>query len=82
MPAPPHDATGHTWHHSDDVLFRIVREGPGAVVGGGYQSDMPGFANVLSDDEIRSVLAYIVSTWPNREKTFQEHVSRLRKVGE
>jgi mono/diheme cytochrome c family protein len=82
MPAPPHDATGHTWHHADDILFRIVREGPGAVVGGKYQSDMPGFANVLSDDEIRAVLAYIASTWPDREKTFQEQVSRLRKVGE
>ncbi|MGE0653353.1 MAG: cytochrome c, partial [Alphaproteobacteria bacterium] len=39
MPAPPHDASGHTWHHPDGVLFRITREGPAAVVGGGYQSD-------------------------------------------
>ena len=23
--APPHDSTGHTWHHSDGLLFRIVR---------------------------------------------------------
>ncbi|WP_436088924.1 c-type cytochrome [Pararhizobium sp. LjRoot255] len=34
MPAPPHDASGHTWHHADGVLFRITREGPAAVVGG------------------------------------------------
>ena len=33
MPAPPHDASGHTWHHRDDVLFRLVKEGVTAVVG-------------------------------------------------
>ena len=35
LPAPPHDANGHTWHHPDDVLFRIVKEGTAAIVGGG-----------------------------------------------
>ena len=59
LPAPPHDATGHTWHHPDDILFRIVKEGTAAIVGGGYESDMPGFADVLSDAEIRAVLAYM-----------------------
>ena len=44
LPAPPHDATGHTWHHPDGVLFRITRDGPAAVVGDGYESDMPGLA--------------------------------------
>lgn len=76
LPAPPHDESGHTWHHSDEVLFRIVREGTAAVVGGGYESDMPGFADVLSDAEIRAVLAYIKSTWPERERGYQEEVSR------
>lgn len=73
--APPHDASGHTWHHPDDVLFRIVREGTAAVVGGGYESDMPGFADVLSDADIRAVLDYIKSTWPERERRYQERVS-------
>lgn len=27
LPAPPHDATGHTWEHSDEVLFRVTKEG-------------------------------------------------------
>ena len=76
LPAPPHDATGHTWHHPDDILFRIVKEGTAAIVGGGYESDMPGFADVLSDAEIRAVLAYIKSTWPERERTYQENVSQ------
>ncbi|WP_370029939.1 cytochrome c [Oceanicella sp. SM1341] len=76
LPAPPHDASGHTWHHPDEVLFRIVREGTAAIVGGGYESDMPGFGDVLSDAEIRAVLAYIRSTWPERERRYQESVSR------
>jgi mono/diheme cytochrome c family protein len=76
LPAPPHDAGGHTWHHPDDILFRIVREGTAAIVGGGYESDMPGFADLLSDAEIRAVLGYIKSTWPERERTYQENVSQ------
>ena len=27
MPAPPHDETGHTWHHSDKYLFMITKYG-------------------------------------------------------
>jgi mono/diheme cytochrome c family protein len=76
LPAPPHDPSGHTWHHGDDTLFRITREGTAAVVGRGYQSDMPGFGGVLSDEEIRAVLAYIKSTWPERLRRYQEEVSR------
>lgn len=75
LPAPPHDASGHTWHHPDAVLFRIVKEGTAAIVGGGYESDMPGFGGVLSDAEIRAVLAYIKSTWPERERGYQVRVS-------
>ncbi|MGR3496618.1 c-type cytochrome [Citreimonas sp.] len=76
LPAPPHDASGHTWHHSDDVLFRIVHDGTAAVVGNGYESDMPGFGEILEDEDIRAVLAYIKSTWPERERAHQEEVSR------
>ncbi|MFQ6242703.1 c-type cytochrome [Sinorhizobium meliloti] len=76
MPAPPHDASGHTWHHSDGMLFRITKEGPAAVVGGGYQSNMPGFGNVMSDDEIRAVIAFIKDTWPEREREYQAEMSR------
>jgi len=66
MPAPPHDASGHTWHHPDDVLFAITKHGTEAVVANGYRSRMIGFGDVLSDDEILAALAYIKSTWPPR----------------
>lgn len=70
MPAPPHDASGHTWHHSDEQLFRITKEGPTAILPG-YESDMPGFGAVLSDAEIRAVLDYIKGTWPERQRAQQ-----------
>ena len=64
LPAPPHDETGHTWHHSDDHLFQITKWGTAAVVGGDYRSDMRGFAEELDDSDIWAVLAYIKSRWP------------------
>ncbi len=64
LPAPPHDQTGHTWHHPTAQLFDITKHGTEALVGNGYKSRMAGYAGTLSDDEIRAVLAYIKSTWP------------------
>lgn len=64
LPAPPHDSSGHTWHHSDEVLFNLTKWGTAAVVGGDYKSNMPGFAGTLEDDEIWAVLQYIKSRWP------------------
>ncbi|PIW28763.1 MAG: cytochrome C [Rhodospirillales bacterium CG15_BIG_FIL_POST_REV_8_21_14_020_66_15] len=64
LPAPPHDRTGHTWHHPDAQLFDLTKRGPAAVVGGDYESDMPAYAGTLTDDEIVAVLSYIKSTWP------------------
>lgn len=63
LPAPPHDASGHTWHHSDEQLFRVTKLGPAAYPKG-YETDMPAFADRLSDDQIAAVLAFIKSTWP------------------
>ena len=77
LPAPPHDATGHTWHHSDEELFGIVKGGMSAVVPD-YENDMPAFGDVLSDEEIRAVLAFIKSTWPRQEREYQEARSRAR----
>jgi mono/diheme cytochrome c family protein len=75
LPAPPHDAAGHTWHHGDAQLFGIVKNGIGPYAPAGYQSDMPAFAALLSDDEIWAVLAYIKSTWPERIREQQRAMS-------
>ncbi len=75
MPAPPHDVSGHTWHHSDRDLFNLTKFGVAAVMGQGYESDMPGFAGKLSDAEIRAVLDYIESTWPARARDAQARIT-------
>ena len=64
LPAPPHDQTGHTWHHVDQQLFDLTKFGVEAYAPDGYESDMPGFKEVLSDEEILASLAFIKSTWP------------------
>jgi mono/diheme cytochrome c family protein len=64
LPAPPHDTTGHTWHHDDQVLFDVTKYGLAKVAPPGYQSDMPAFGNTLADKDIVAVLAFIKSRWP------------------
>jgi mono/diheme cytochrome c family protein len=68
LPAPPHDESGHTWHHPDSVLFGITKNGlvpPYAPKG--YESDMPAFGGKITDEEIWAVLAYIKSHWTSRD---------------
>lgn len=74
LPAPPHDETGHTWHHPDSVLFQYTKLGGRetlALQGIEFDSGMPGFSGQLSDQEIWTILAYIRSTWPERARAAQ-----------
>jgi len=80
MPAPPHDETGHTWHHADQQLFDITKNGLASVVPG-YESDMPVFDGILSDDEITAILGYIKSTWPERERDYQAEITSRSEEG-
>jgi mono/diheme cytochrome c family protein len=65
LPAPPHDASGHTWHHPDELLFRITKLGVARAAGlQNHASAMPAFEGVLSDDEIVASLSWIKSQWP------------------
>ena len=65
LPAPPHDASGHTWHHPDETLFRITKFGVAKVANiQDYATSMPTYEGVLSDEEIVAVLSWIKSRWP------------------
>ena len=75
LPAPPHDESGHTWHHPDAVLFEITRDGITAYAPKGYESDMPAFGPKLSDAEIWAVLAYIKNRWPPGIRARQARLS-------
>lgn len=64
LPAPPHDETGHTWHHADALLFDITKYGGAKNAPPGFVSGMPAFSEKLSDREIWAALSYIKSRWP------------------
>lgn len=74
-PAPPHDDTGHTWHHDNVLLFETTKlGGQGALALRGitnFDSGMPAFGDSLTDQEIWNILAFIRSTWPERIQTIQ-----------
>jgi mono/diheme cytochrome c family protein len=76
LPAPPHDASGHTWHHPDRVLFRYTKQGGAALAPPDFKSNMPGFGDTLSDTQIWSILAYIKSRWPADIRAAQERRNR------
>lgn len=62
--APPHDESGHTWHHPDTWLFDTSKHGESAPATDGSGSAMPAFRDKLVDDDIWAVLAFIKSRWP------------------
>lgn len=76
LPAPPHDQTGHTWHHRDEYLFAVTKHGLARFAPPDYKSDMPSFVGKLSDADIRAVLAYIKSTWPAEILKRQQNLER------
>lgn len=77
LPAPPHDETGHTWHHPDDVLFHITRDGVAKAVGiPDYVSRMPAYGGTLSDSEIVAVLSWIKSQWPANVRADHDVINR------
>ena len=75
MPAPPHDKNGHTWHHREQMLFEITKSGLQKFAGKDYQTDMPSYDGVLTDEEIIAVLSYIKSTWPAEIRARHDELS-------
>lgn len=74
LPAPPHDASGHTWHHDDAMLTDYISRGGQAILddlGVSMTSGMPAFGKILTDSDIAAILGFIKSTWPERIRTIQ-----------
>ena len=72
--APPHDETGHTWHHDDTMLTDYITRGGQAVLddmGVPFTSGMPGFGSTLDESETEAILNYIKSTWPEHIRDVQ-----------
>lgn len=75
MPAPPHDETGHTWHHPDNYLFLMTKYGIEKMIGKTYPNNMPAYEGKLSDNEIIAVLSFIKSMWPNNVKRQHDQIN-------
>ena len=72
FPAPPHYETGHTWHHADQWLFDIVQFGGPHFATPRYRSAMPAYKDILTEEEIWSVLSFIKSRWTPSIRAQQE----------
>ncbi len=67
LPAPPHNDSGHTWHHSDAQLLTVIANG---------RNKMPGYAETLTPAQQEAVLAYIKTFWSPELRQAQEDVTR------
>ena len=80
LPAPPHDDSGHTWHHGDGLLFDYTKLGGEEALRRmgitGVVSGMPAFGALLSDREIQSILTYIKSHWSEEVRRLQAERTR------
>ena len=83
LPAPPHDPSGHTWHHPDSQLFAITTFGLAKLIDQpDYKAAMPVYGGVLSDDEIVAVLSWIKAQWPPDVRARHDEINRTaRKAG-
>ena len=81
MPAPPHDVTGHTWHHDNQLLFDYTKfGGQGALALRGiddFNSAMPAFDGVITDEDVWDILGFIRSRWPERAQEIQASRNRV-----
>lgn len=72
LPAPPHDDSGHTWHHADDVLKDIIVRGGQAVYGSAdAPSSMPAFGGPLTDADLAAILVFVKSRWSSDHREYQ-----------
>lgn len=67
LPPSPHDSSGHTWHHSDELLISIIENGGDPT----YNSKMPPFKDQLNQEEIAAMLEFIKSKWGTEEREYQ-----------
>jgi mono/diheme cytochrome c family protein len=66
-PPPPHDNSGHTWHHPDELLLDITANGGDPAT----NAKMPAFKDKLSEAQMITILAFIKSKWGREEREFQ-----------
>jgi len=73
--APPLNGTGHTWHHSDELLHKIIKYGFAKLIKD-YQGKMMGFGENINDEGIDNILSYIKSYWKDDIYEYQLELSK------
>jgi mono/diheme cytochrome c family protein len=73
LPPPPHDSSGHTWHHADELLLDIIANGGDPS----NNSQMPAFNDKLTGEQMTSVLDFMKSKWGQEEREFQWWMSTV-----
>ena len=68
---PPHDETGHTWHHPDAQLVEWVLNGK-------FPGQMPAFGDRLSREQVEAILAYIKTWWTEEQRATQASTATPR----
>lgn len=76
MPPPPHDETGHTWRHSDAMLFKMIAEGWRHPFNKSDLLTMPAFEENLTDREIDAVIEYLKTLWTDEQREYQQTESQ------
>lgn len=69
FPAPPHDDSGHTWHHPDALLSQIIRAGGNGNPAA--KTNMPAYGDKLTDAEIVALLDFFKSRWSPDKRMYQ-----------
>ncbi|KAA3644001.1 MAG: cytochrome c [Chloroflexi bacterium] len=75
LPSPPHDSSGHTWHHPDSLLLEIIANGGDPQ----FNSTMPGFADSLTEDEMIAILEFLKSSWKAEDREYQWWISAVEQ---
>ena len=71
MPPPPHDETGHTWRHSDAMLFKMIAKGWRHPFNKTDRLTMPAFEDALTEQEIQSVIEYLKTLWTDEQRKYR-----------
>ena len=74
---PPHDATGHTWQHPTQLLKQVILQG---VQNPLNQYPMPPFTEVVTDEEIDQLVAFMQLWWTDEQREAQAQVTERREA--
>ena len=80
LPSPPHDASGHTWRHSDTELVEMIAKGWRDPFNKTERLTMPPFDEQLTPREIEDVIAYLKTLWTDEQRQFQAEENHDRPL--